>query len=124
MVTNYNLCFRQCHQRHYRLDFIYHSSSSVIDGGTGCNIIFFRIDIVSSIMGNADNFSTIWRELRGSISHWWNRKMKLFDKESADILGQNAEWGKISVKKTFKEQQNICTFRISAISRAYGSPYP
>ena len=28
-----------------------HSASSGIDGGTGCNFIFFRIYIVSSIMG-------------------------------------------------------------------------
>ena len=39
------------------------------------------------------------------------------------ILCNCAGWGKLS-EKTFKDQQNNCTFRILAISRAYGSPYP
>ena len=39
-----------------------HSASSGIDGGTGCSFIFFRIDIVCSIMGMTENSNTIWRE--------------------------------------------------------------
>ena len=37
-----------------------HTESSSIDGGTGCNILFFRMDIVCSIKGMTEISKTIW----------------------------------------------------------------
>ena len=46
-----------------------YSTCSGIDGGTGSNIIFFRIDIVSSNRVMSENYNTIWRKVCAENIH-------------------------------------------------------